>query len=318
MKVLITGGAGFIGSCLANELLQDDIDVLVFDNLSTGRLDHLPCQHTRLLVVEGDIVDQVHLLQVMKDWSPDVVFHLAALHYIPYCNTHPRETLRVNVEGTQSVLEACGETGVQRVVFASSAAVYGISDEANRETDPPNPTDIYGVSKWFGEILLERFQRDSGIACLAARLFNVYGFNETNPHVIPAILDQLSDTDEIRLGNVDARRDFVYVKDVAQALIKLAKAEHLYSGNFNVGTGHEYSIREVVGVCQDIVGQLLRIRSVASRRRRAERWHLLADISRIRETVNWRPRYDLRTGLAETMALMGTVALPELVPRYTS
>jgi len=314
VRVLVTGGAGFIGSCLVCELLRENDNVLVYDNFSTGKRNFLPTDDASHQVVEGDIVDHAHLLKVMKEWAPSVVIHLAAIHFIPYCNAHPMETLRVNVEGTQSVLEACREAGVKRVVVASSAAVYGISDVANHEADPPGPTDIYGMSKWFNEILLRQFHQESGIACIIARLFNVYGINETNPHVIPDILGQLLTPDEIRLGNVDVCRDFVYVKDVAQALITLAKAEDIEFAIFNVGTGREYSIREIVRTCQDIIEQPLRIRSVASRRRRTDRWHLLADRARITETTGWQPRYDLRAGLAETMAAMSIIVIPELVP----
>jgi UDP-glucose 4-epimerase len=307
MRVLVTGGAGFIGSCLVSELLHDNQDVLVYDNFSTGSLDLLPSGDRRMSVAEGDIVDHERVRYVMNHWRPSVVFHLAAIHYIPYCDAHPMETLRVNVEGTQSVLEACKEVKVGRVVAASSAAVYGISDEANRESDPPGPMDIYGVSKWTNEVQLRRFHEDSGIPCLAARLFNVYGFNETNPHVIPAVLEQLSNGDEIQLGNLEPARDFVYVRDVARALIALAGSEDIGFGVFNVGTGREYSIRELVEICQEIVRRPLRVRSVASRRRPTDRWHLLADISRIVEAVGWRPQYDLGTGLAETMAAMAMI-----------
>jgi UDP-glucose 4-epimerase len=291
--------------------LQGDDQVLVYDNFVTGSPDLLPPGNSRLDVVEGDILDHERLLQVMLDWAPSVVIHLAALHYIPYCNAHPLETLRVNVEGTQSVLQASRQARVGRIVFASSAAVYGISDRANHESSPPAPTDIYGQSKWFGEILLDQFHQDSGIACLAARLFNVYGCNETNPHVIPAILEQLSTADELELGNVDACRDFIYVKDVAQALIALAKARDLDCGIFNVGTGREHSIRQVVRTFEEITGRSLHIRSVTSRRRRTERWHLLADVSRIVEAIGWRPWYDLRSGLTEILAAMDIIGVTQ-------
>ncbi len=301
MRVMVTGGAGFIGSCLVSELLQNDIDVLVFDNFSTGKKEFLPYPSRGLKIVEGDIVDQPHLLQVTQEWQPDVVVHLAALHFIPYCKAHCQETLRVNVEGLQSVLEVSQTCDVERIVFASSAAVYGITDAANQETDPPDPIDIYGLSKWFGERLLWQFHQETGISCLAARLFNVYGFNETNPHVIPAILEQMEDVDGIQLGNVDACRDFIFVRDVALALLALARAKDLPFGIFNVGSGREYSIRDVVKVCEEVGQRPLPIQTVASRQRKQERWHLWADISHIKETIGWQPMYDLHTGLMKTM-----------------
>ena len=303
MRVMVTGGAGFIGSCLVNELLLNDIDVLVFDNFSTGKKEFLPIPHQGLKIVEGDIVDHPQLLQAAQAWQPDVVVHLAALHYIPYCNKHCRETIRVNVEGLQSVLEVCRACNVARIVFASSAAVYAISDEANQESNPPDPIDIYGLSKWFGERLLWQFHQETGVSCLAAPLFNVYGINETNPHVIPAILEQVEQAKDIELGNVEACRDFIFVRDVALALLALVNAESQPFGIFNVGSGREYSIRDVVAVCEGIVQRPLSIQTVESRQRKQERWHLWADISHIKETIGWQPQYDLRTGLAETMSL---------------
>ena len=308
MKVLVTGGAGFIGSCLVAELLRDNAEVLVFDNFTTGRREFLPREDARLIVAEGDIVDYDLLLEVMKDWAPNVVIHLAGIHYIPFCNAHRLETLRINGEGTQSVLEACRNTGVERVVAASSAAVYGISDDAHGESQSPAPVDIYGISKWFDEILLRQFHQETGIACVIARLFNVYGPHETNPHVIPDLLEQLTTTDVIRLGNLEVCRDFVFVKDVAHALMALASAAGIEFEIVNVGTGTEHSVRDLVHVCAEIVQRDLRVQSVAARRRRIDRWHLLADCAHIREVVGWQPQYDLRHGLTETIRT--TVLVP--------
>ena len=280
----------------------------MYDNFATGRRDLLPDVETRLTVVEGDIVDQAHLVRVARSWHPDVVIHLAGIHYIPYCNAHRMETLRVNGEGTQSVLEACRVAGIQRVVAASSAAVYGISDRINCESDTPDPDDIYGISKVLTETLLRQYHREFGMACCAARLCNVYGPNETNPHVIPEILGQLARSDEIQLGNLDVYRDFVYVKDVARALMALARARHIGFGIFNVGTGQEYSIREVVQACSEAVGHELHVQSVSSRRRRVDRPHLRADCSLMTQVADWRAQYGLREGLAETIQTMAAVS----------
>jgi UDP-glucose 4-epimerase len=299
MRILVTGGAGFIGSCLVNELLQDGDTVLVYDNFSTGRLDFLPSHHPRLTVVVGDIDDLKGLRHIVQEWQPGYVFHLAAIHYIPYCEAHRQQTLHINVEGTLTVLEACRNSNVRRIVAASSAAVYGVSNRFNREFDTPAPIDIYGISKWFDEILLRQFQRETGLSCIAARIFNVYGYHETNPHVIPEILQQLHQQQEIVLGNLDVYRDFVYVKDVAQALMALAHVSDVDFGVFNVGSGIEHSVREIVETCQRIVGRPVHVRSDAARRRQVDRPHLRADISAIQQDAGWSPRYDLEKGLSE-------------------
>jgi UDP-glucose 4-epimerase len=306
MRILVTGGAGFIGSCLVNELLQDGDTVLVYDNFSTGRLDFLPCHHPRLTIVIGDIGDMPGLQRIIQAWQPSAVVHLAAIHYIPYCEAHRQETLHINVEGTMGVLEACRNSGVRRIIAASSAAVYGISSRTNRELDAPDPIDIYGASKWFDEILLRQFHQETGISCIAARIFNVYGTNETNPHVIPEILQQLNQQNEIALGNLDVRRDFVYVKDVAHALMALVRTSKMDYGIFNIASGVEHSVREIVETCERIVGRPVRVRSDVARCRQVDRPHLRADISAIQQEVGWSPRYDLETGLTEMIQSMPT------------
>ena len=124
--------------------------------------------------------------------------------------------------------------------------------------------------------------------------------------MIPAILEQMNQGGEIQLGNLEARRDFIYVRDVAQALLALVKAENQSFGIFNVGTGYEYSIRDVVEACEAIVKRPLTIQTVPSRQRKQERWHLLADISHIKEAIGWEPTYDLYLGLVETIAEVET------------
>jgi UDP-glucose 4-epimerase len=165
--------------------------IVVLDNLFNGRRSHVP-DSPRVALREIDLRDGQAVLDLLKDERPGIVFHLAALHFIPYCNAHPAETLQVNVEGTQNLLEACRQFPTERLVIASTAAVYPIRDSANVEDDSTGPTDIYGLSKWINEKQLELYsQQQATTRCAAARLFNVFGPGETNPHVIPEIVDQM-------------------------------------------------------------------------------------------------------------------------------
>src|SRR5262249_50082592 len=140
---------------------------------------------------ETDLRDGRMVEKVVQDTHPDFVIHLAALHFIPYCNAHPLETLQVNVVGTQNLLEALRPCPPASLVIASSAAVYPIRDHANTEESQIGPTDIYGLTKWTNEQQLQLFARQVTTRCAAARLFNVFGPHETNPHVIPEIVDQM-------------------------------------------------------------------------------------------------------------------------------
>src|SRR5579863_9561439 len=161
-RVCVTGGAGFIGSHVVEAALDAGAaSVLVFDNFGLGRPEHLEKAQAsgRVTVIEGDIRSAQDLRPVV-DFAPDTVFHLAALHFIPYCNAHPLEAMDVNVMGMEMVIRALREAPVKTFVFASSGAIYGFGDEPWPETAPPRPDEIYGLSKWMGERLMGFFQDD--------------------------------------------------------------------------------------------------------------------------------------------------------------
>src|SRR5215469_1492557 len=181
-RVLVTGGAGFIGSNLVELLLDTGAEVLVVDDFRLGRRERLAGSPAAsgLTVLEGDIRSAEDLRPV-TDFCPDTVFHMAALHFIPYCNAHPQEALDVNVLGLDTVLRAVRSAPVKTFVFPSSGAIYGFSDDPWPETAPARPDEIYGISKWMGEQIMARFHADMpGLRTVVARLFNTYGPRETN------------------------------------------------------------------------------------------------------------------------------------------
>jgi UDP-glucose 4-epimerase len=297
--VLVTGGAGFVGSSLVPELLRStSASVFVLDNLCNGQRGRLPVSD-RLTFAEVDLSDAAAVAHVVTELQPDWVFHLAALHFIPYCNAHPAETLQVNVVGTQHLLDACREHPPAALVAVSSMAVYPIRDGANAETDPAGPTDVYGLSKWANEQQVALFSAQVPTRCVVARLSNVYGPRETNPHVVPAILEQVGrGQTDVELGNVKPRRDYVYVTDVAEALLALAAKNESPYRVFNVGAGEEYSVEEIVERLARVSGLPLKIRVASDRVRATDRMHLLCDLTRITREIGWRPRHDLQSGLA--------------------
>lgn len=299
---LVTGGAGFVGSSLTRALLRrpDTRRIFVLDNFFNGRREYLP-DDRRVVIAEIDLRDAAAVNQVVTEVAPQVIFHLAALHFIPYCNAHPAECLDVNVIGTENLLEACRQTPPKRLLVVSSAAVYPICDEpCGEETVPPGPTDVYGLSKWINEKQTELFARNSETRCSAVRLFNVYGPRETNPHVLPVILDQvMAGASELSLGNVEPRRDYIHVEDVASGLVAVADRNDASFRCYNLGTGEEYSVRDLVNELSRLCGRPLQISTDPNRVRKSDRMHLRADRTRITSETGWEPKYDLRSGLSQ-------------------
>lgn len=300
VNILVTGGAGFVGSWLVRLLLERTAaGVVVLDNLANGRREFLPAS-PRVELLTDNLTERDAIHRLVASRRPQWIFHLAALHFIPYCNAHPDETLQVNVVGTQNLLDACLSQPPASLVIASTAAVYPIQEQPCVEDDRTDPIDVYGLSKWVNEKQLELFAGNVPTRCCAARLFNVFGPRETNPHVVPEILKQLeSGRAEIEVGNLRPRRDYVYAGDVATGLLALAEKATHSPRAYNIGTGTEHSVSDILEHFARISGRPLTPQVAADRVRRVDREHLVADISRIRTEIGWQPRYDLAAGLAE-------------------
>lgn len=299
-RILVTGGAGFIGSQFVTQLNQAGSDVHVIDNYFTGEEELLPDTVTQEPV---DIRDAEAVKDAVTSYAPTVIVHLAAIHHIPYCNANPEETFNVNVVGTRNVLSAAREVeDVSAALYASSAAVYPPDTDALSEETTPDPIDIYGRTKLIGEDLVREFSVTEDVPAVSARLFNVYGPNETNLHLIPAILDQIeSGNSVIELGNLHPKRDFVSVFDVSRAFTSILNSLDNGYRVYNVGTGTAHSVREVVECVDSIIDGSLEIEQDEERVREVDRPNLLADVQRIHNETGWSPEMDLRTGLKDLL-----------------
>ena len=294
---LVTGGGGFAGAALVRALLEEGGWVSVLDNWSTGSARSLP-DHPRLDVVTGDVRDGELLRRVFGRIRPQRVVHLAARHFIPDCNADPDQCWEVNTVGTLALFEALRVTPVERVVLASTAAVYPVQEHPCREDGPVGPTDIYGASKLACEGLAHRLAAEHGCSVACARLFNLFGPGETNPHVIPAIISQLGRHGPLRLGNLQARRDYVHVGDVCRAIQLLLADDTPGCEIYNVGAGLASSVADLIGVVADELGRRVEVEVVTERIRHHDRPTLVADPSKLRARVGWSPRVSLREGLA--------------------
>jgi len=304
-----------VGHHLARLLVDRGCSVLVVDDLSVGKRENLAPLMDRpgFELVVADITDEKAAAAAVAKFQPEVIFHLAAIHFIPYCSAHPTETMKINVVGTQHLLEAArNAASVRRFIFASTADIYKPQDGPNLEDETPTGSfNIYGISKLFGEELL-RYYRGicPDVSFIGARFFNVYGPGETNPHVLPDILEHLAESDTLPLGNIEPKRDFIYVTDVAEALWALA-AHSTPATEVNVATGTEYSVKELVDCIAELTGRELITVQDPAKFRATERMHLLGDNGKIRRLTGWRPKYTLKDGLAELLKQEGFIGQPQ-------
>jgi UDP-glucose 4-epimerase len=303
-KSIIIGGAGFIGSHLTDVCLANGHQVWVYDNFASGKREFLT-EHPNLTIVEADMLDQDFLNNTISSIGPDIVFHLAAIHFIPLCEEQPATAIQVNIEGTQRVLNACANK-VPRVVFTSTGAIYDPEiTTALNENSNISTKDVYGLTKHTGERLVEHYVRKGRGQAVIARLFNAVGRRETNPHLIPAIMEQLLKGDRrIELGNLYPRRDYIHVEDIAEALFALGILETEEPIDiFNVGSGIEFSVGELVESCGKAINEDIEIVSVPARRRKYDRPNQLADLGHIKAKTGWEPKRNLRQALEEIWAL---------------
>lgn len=296
MRFLVTGGAGFLGSALANQLASDGHRVCVLDDLSNGSPEHL---HPAITFTEGD-VDNIPLLWSLL-YDVDCVYHLAARASVAESHLHPREYNRVNVGGTVSLMEAMRDTGVQRVVFTSSGAIYGRQPQQPvHESDMPCPDSPYAVSKWAAEQYIHTIGELWDIETVALRIFNAYGPRQSLPvshaPVVPRFLQQaISGGSVVIFGDGSQTRDFVYVDDVVAALVSAATARQVNRQIINIGSGQETSVDALVDEMETAVNQ--RINRIYNPEKTGGVPRLTADISRAQQLLGFRPYVTLEKGL---------------------
>ena len=300
-KVLVTGGAGFIGSHLVRGLLEQGDAVRVLDNFSTGNRDNL--DGVDVEVVEGELRSYERVHNAMR--GIEIVFHLGAMGSVPRSVQDPLTSSAVNVEGTLNVLLAARDEGARRVVFSSSTSVYGSTRELpTTEATPPDPISPYGVAKLAAERYCVSFSRVyESLESVVLRYFNVYGPRQSPfsqyAAVVPLFVTAIAAGEQITIfGDGEQSRDFTYVGNVVDATLKAADAPGASGRMFNIASAAPASVNRVADLIGELLGKPVERRHLPPRAGDIrDSW---ADISAAREVLGWEPKVSLEEGLRLT------------------
>ena len=308
MRVLVTGGAGFIGSHMADRLVADGHDVTVLDNESTGHRYNVPEQARYIL---GDVGEMADVEKAFGD-GLDAVFHIAGQASTIRSFNDPTDDLRTNVNGTINVLRACIANKVGRMLFASSMTAYGHPKDLPVTTDNPLvPVSYYGISKMAAERYVhattERNDLDFEFNATSFRMFNVYGERQSldNPDqgVVAIFIANMQRKETINIfGDGDQSRDFVHIQDVVNAWVGSLDNPRAYNQVLNLGTGTRRSVHDLIDAvlaAHDLTRQTYEIKYGPLRP--GDQRHMVADISRTRELLGWEPGVDFTAGMARTV-----------------
>jgi len=300
-KVVVTGGAGFIGSHIVEYWAKQNADVFVLDNLRSGFEKNLN-GFENVTFVRGSITDKDVVFSVLE--NADYVHHLAAMISVPESVENPFECVSINVNGLLNVLEASAKHKIKKIVHSSSAAVYGDNPVSPKTISmKPEPKSPYGITKLDGEYYLQSYLENFGLQTISLRYFNVFGPRQDPKSqyaaAIPIFVNNALQNKEIIIyGDGEQTRDFIFVKDVVAANVLAATTENV-NGTFNVACGSAISINQLVKLVLELTNSKSHIRY--EKERAGDIKHSLASIEETKQQLGFQPKHDLLEGLKETI-----------------
>ncbi len=301
---LVTGGAGFIGSHLVTRLIEQGRQVRVFDNFSTGKREYLDAVQDQIALVQGDLRDQDAVRQAMD--GVRIVFHEATISSVQQSIADPHTSFDVNLMGTLNVLEAARDAGCQRVVFASSASVYGDSPGLPKtEAMPLRPLSPYAISKLASEHLCGLFTRIHGLETVALRYFNVFGLRQDPASPYSGVISRFAHAlrtgaPPVIYGDGEQTRDFVYVDNVVEANLRAAAADAVAGEVFNIASGQSVTLNEVFRMMARLMNVEIAPRYELGRP--GDIRHSLADIAEAKRVLGYSVAVPLEVGLMKTLS----------------
>ena len=300
-RILVTGGAGFIGSEVVTQLIKKNAMVTVLDNFSSGKKQYLPKKSKKLKIIKGDIKNEKIVEKAVK--NQEVIIHLAALPFIPDSYYYPAEFFNVNTIGSVNLLwKSIKSNTSQRFIHISTSEVYGTAQFIPMdENHPTAPHSTYAVSKLAGDRVAFTLHKENGFPVVIIRPFNSYGPRYTEPYIIPEILSQvLNGNKQLTLGNIEATRDFTYVSDTADAIIRSIDAKKAIGEIVNVGSGYETSIRDLAFKIAKIAKKKIKIKYDESRERPYDVNRLCCNNKKAKNLLGWKPKISINSGLRKT------------------
>jgi len=301
---LVTGGAGFIGSHIAESLVKRGDRVRVLDNLSTGNRANIAQLENKLEFIEGDLCDYETTRRAVE--GADIVFHEAAIPSVPRSVSEPRLNHDANVNGTFNLLMAAREAGAKRVVYAASSSAYGDTETLPKHEEMlPSPLSPYAAAKLFGEYYCQVFTRVYGLETVALRYFNVFGPRQDPSSPYSGVISKfvtalLAGETPVIYGDGEQSRDFTYIANVVDANLRAAEAPDAAGQVMNLGIGQRITLNQLLAELQKIIGTNLTPRYEAPRA--GDVRHSLADISRAEKLLGYRPLVGFAEGLEHTVA----------------
>ncbi len=309
MRIFLTGGAGYIGSVCSELLLNEGHEVAIFDNLSEG---HRRAVDSRANFVRGDLTDRLQIEAALSSTRPDAVMHFAAYALVPESMRDPSKYFRNNIANGLNLLDAVVATGVQRIIFSSTCAIFGPPERVPiDETAHPRPVSPYGESKLAFEKILRWYDEIHALKFVSLRYFNAAGATENlgedhrpETHLIPNVLKvALGQSPNVEIYGTDYEtpdgtciRDYIHIVDLARAHILALGAAA--SGFYNLGTGGGSSVREVIAACRKITGR--KIETIEKPRRLGDPPRLIASSEKIKKEVGWQPQFQSLDAIVES------------------
>jgi dTDP-glucose 4,6-dehydratase len=299
-EILVTGGCGFIGSEIVKQLSQIGANVTIIDNLSSGKEKYIQ-DLSNVKLITADLLDDDAIESVVKD--KEYVINNAALPFIPDSYYIPKKFFDVNVNATISLaLSVIKEKKAKRFVHISSSEIYGTArytpmDENHQTT----PQSTYAVSKLAGERVVFTMYKEHNLPAVIIRPFNSFGPNITQPYIIPEIITQILKGNTVKLGNLNAKRDLTYVSDTASGIILSLVKEGVIGEVINIGSQRSYSIKDLVNLISDIMGEKISVEIDSSRFRPYDVDTLICNYERATKLLGWKPETTVREGIEKTI-----------------